>query len=387
MRAIDVVTRPQPLFMGSFTPRRCGIATFTRDLVSAYNVRFRGEHDVVAIDEPGGESRSYPAAVVGRLSQNDRSSYGAITKMINAHAADVLNIQFEYGLFGGAGGEWSLDLVSGIAKPIILTLHTVLPSPGSEHARLAAALCSAADRVVVLSQAGVELLAAVYGVPPEKVRLLHHGVPDVPFTSGVHAKARLGLASRKVISTFGLISGGKGLEHAIAAMRHVVRRVPEALYLVIGETHPIVREREGEAYRHYLHALVKRFGLQAHVHFIDAYQTMSELSAYLEATDVYVTPYENQGQAVSGTLAYAMGFGKAIVSTPYLYAKEMLADGRGLIVPSGHPRKMADAIVELLENPGTALAMQRRAYQFSRQMTWRCVAEGYGQLFDRALVR
>jgi len=235
---------------------------------------------------------------------------------------------------------------------------------------------------VVLSQTGKDVLSDVYGVDPSKIHVIHHGVPDVPFQSTAAAKAAFGVGDRTVISTFGLISRGKGLEYAIEAMRAVVARHPEALYLILGQTHPGVRRHEGESYRESLTAMVAEYGLQNNVRLIDKYLEFDELIKYLQATDIYLTPYLNPVQIVSGTLAYAVGCGKAIVSTPYLYAKELLAHGRGFLADFRDADMLASRIGALLDDPWLRRATERRAYRFGRQMTWPHVAQEYGALFE-----
>ena len=373
---------PRTLFLGSFPPRECGIATFTKDVVDSFDHAFGTKSEVIAIDEPGGEMRHYAPEVVARLMQDDRNSYADIAAMVNAHPAEVLNIQHEYGLFGGELGEWLIDALRAIEKPVTLTLHTVLPEPDETMLRVTRELCRFANVVVALSQTGKDLLVRIYGIDEAKVQVVHHGVPDVPFRGTDAAKASFGIGQRMVISTFGLINRGKGLEYAISAMREVVRKHPEALYLILGETHPVVRRREGESYRESLHDLVREHGLQNNVQLIDKYLDFDEVVSYLEATDIYLTPYLNPVQIVSGTLAYAVGCGKAIVSTPYLYAQEVLAHHRGFLCAFRDAPSIAHIVTALLDDPSLRRATERRAYRFGRQMTWPHVAAEYGKIFS-----
>ncbi|MGD0969391.1 MAG: glycosyltransferase family 4 protein [Candidatus Aquilonibacter sp.] len=369
------------LLLGSYPPRECGIATFMHDVKTSFDQAFGSRTDVIAIDEPGGEARRYPSEVVARLREQDRYSYKEIARFIDRHPAEILNIQHEYGLFGGERGEWLVDLLDEVTKPVVITMHTVLPEPDEVMLRVTRELCERADRVVSLSVTGRDLLERVYGVDPERLRVIHHGVPDVPFTATDAPKASFGIGQRMVISTFGLINRGKGLEYAIEAMRDVVKRHPEALYLILGETHPVVRRREGESYRESLQELVRSYGLQYNVQLIDKYLDFDELVSYLQATDIYLTPYLNPVQVVSGTLAYAVGCGKAIVSTPYLYAQELLAYGRGFLCEFRDARTIAENVTALLDDPSLCRATERRAYRFGRQMTWPHVAREYGRLF------
>lgn len=375
------LSAPRTLFLGSYPPRECGIATFTKDVVDSFDATFGTSSSVVAIDEPGGESRTYPKTVVARLTQDDFASYRRVARAVNAHPTELLDIQHEYGLFGGEEGSWLLDLLQDVRKPVVVSLHTVLPEPTAAHRTVARRLCERVDAVVVLSQTGKDILAGVYGVDPAKVHVIHHGVPDVPFRSTSEAKVAFGLSGRQVISTFGLISRGKGLEYGIDAMRSVVAAHPQALYLILGQTHPSVRRHEGESYRDSLRERVESYGLQNNVRLIDKFLEFNELLAYLSATDVYLTPYLNPVQIVSGTLAYAVGLGKAIVSTPYLYATELLANGRGMLAPFRDPEAIAQALDALLDDPWLRRATERRAYRFGRQMTWPHVARAYGRVF------
>lgn len=371
---------PHVLFLGSFPPRECGIATFTKDVVDSFDRAFSTRSDVIALDEPGGEARRYPSQVIARLSAEDRAAYAEMAAFVNQHPCDVLNIQHEYGLFGGERGEWLVDLLRAVEKPITITLHTVLPEPDETMLRVTSELCDNASAVVSLSETGRALLERIYGVDPAKLRVIHHGVPDVPFRGTESAKASFGIGQRMVISTFGLINRGKGLEYAIDAMRSVVERHPEALYLILGETHPVVRRQEGESYRESLQAKIAEYGLQNNVQLIDKYLDFDELVSYLEATDIYLTPYLNPVQIVSGTLAYAMGCGKAIVSTPYLYAQELLAHQRGFLAEFRDSESIARLVGGLLSDASLRRATERRAYRFGRQMTWPHVAAEYGRL-------
>ena len=372
---------PRASFLGSYPPRECGIATFTKDVVDAYNRAFGVSSEVIAIDEPGGEVRRYGPEVVARIAEQDRYSYTEMARFVNRSSAQMINVQHEYGLFGGDRGEWLIDFLRALEKPAVLTLHTVLPEPDETMLRVTRELCKHAARVVVLSQTGRDLLETAYGVDPQVLRVIHHGVPDVPFQSTDAPKASFGIGQRTVVSTFGLISRGKGLEYAIEAMRTVVKRHPEVLYLILGETHPVVRRREGESYRESVQALVREYGLQYNVQLVDRYLDFDELVGYLAATDIYLTPYLNPVQVVSGTLAYAVGCGKAIVSTPYLYAQELLAHNRGFLCEFRDADSIARQLTMLLDDPALRRATERRAYRFGRQMTWPHVAVEYGNLF------
>jgi glycosyltransferase involved in cell wall biosynthesis len=373
------------LFIGSFPPRECGIATFMKDVVDSYDQRYLAKSEIVAIEEYGAPPRDYPARVIGHMIQDERRSYREVAQFVNGHDCDAVNIQHEYGLFGGDDGEWVIDLIALIHKPVIVSMHTVLPDPTPNHMRVARTICATANAIVVLSDTGRDILIERYGVDPVKVRVIHHGVPDVPFRETDMPKGFFGFHDRRVISTFGLINRGKGLEYAIEAMRDIVVTHPEALYLILGETHPVVRRHEGEAYRESLEQIVAEYGLENNVKLVDRYLDFDELVRYLQATDIYLTPYLNPVQVVSGTLAYAVGCGKAVVSTPYLYARELLAHGRGFLVEFRDAGSIAATITSLLDDPALRSSTERRAYRFGRQMTWPNVASAYGALFSSLL--
>ncbi len=384
-RTVDPLTDiavPRVLFLGSFPPRECGIATFMNDVVTSFDREFGTRSDVIAVDEPGGDARRYGSQVVARFNQDDRESYQQIAQFIDAHPAEVLNIQHEYGLFGGERGEWLIDLLRAVEKPVVITLHTVLPEPDETMLRVTRELCEQASKVISLSETGKHLLEERYGIDSSVLRVVHHGVPDVPFQNTDAAKSSFGIGQRLVISTFGLINRGKGLEFAIQGMRQVVKRHPEALYLILGETHPVVRRQEGESYRESLQSMVLEYGLQRNVQLIDKYLDFDELVTYLQATDIYLTPYLNPVQIVSGTLAYAVGCGKAIISTPYLYAQELLAHNRGFLCSFRDADSIAEDLMMLLDDPSLRRATERRAYRFGRQMTWPHLASDYGRLFN-----
>ncbi len=373
--------RSRALFLGSYPPRECGIATFTKDVVDAYDRALGTISPVIAVDEPGAEVRRYGPEVVARIAEQDRQSYAAAATFVNDFPVDLVNIQHEYGLFGGERGEWLVDFIRLLEKPVAITMHTVLPEPDEAYLRVTRELCRHSAKVVALSETGRGLLEAIYGIDPELIRVIHHGVPDVPFQGTDAAKASFGIGLRTVISTFGLISRGKGLEYAIEAMRSVVERHPETLYLILGETHPVVRRHEGESYRESLHAMIHEYGLHYNVQLVDKYLDFDEVVSYLAATDIYLTPYLNPAQIASGTLAYAVGCGKAIVSTPYLYAQELLAHNRGFLCEFRDAPSIAMRLNMLLDDYSLRRATERRAYRFGRQMTWPHVAAEYGHLF------
>ena len=370
------------LFVGSFPPRECGVATFTKDVVDSYDRLTGSRSSVVAIDDPSGCAYRYGPEVVNRINQDVRASYYSAAAFANRHPSAVVNIQHEFGLFGGEYGEWCLDFMHAVSKPIALTMHTVLPRPASSQLALTQRLCEGAARVIVLAETGRDLLIDTYGVAPEKIAVIPHGVPDVAYQPSSAPKAALGLSGRTVVSTFGLLSSGKGLEHAIEAVARVAPNHPNILYLILGATHPVVVRSEGERYRSSLQAQIDELGMHEHIRMIDRYLGLDELIAYLLATDVYLTPYLNADQIVSGTLAYALGAGKAIVSTPYLYARELLANGRGLLARFRDPDSLAEAMTQLLADPALRSQIAERAYAYGRHMIWEVVATDYARVIN-----
>ncbi len=381
-RAEPFLTRaPKVAFIGSYPPRECGIATFTKDIVSSFGALTTSPHWVIAIDERPALARSYPPEVVARIVRDEPETYRLAAETIAGLSPDIVHIQHEYGLFGGEDGERIFDLLDRVHAPLVISLHTVIPEPSEHHRAVARRLCARADAVVVLSEAGKTVLETTYGIARSKLRVIPHGVPDVPFEPTERSKRALGLSGRILISTFGLINRGKGLEYAIDALRTVVPRHPNALYLILGETHPEVRRSEGETYRENLKERIRSYGLERHVRLFDRYLSFDELIAYLRATDIYLTPYVNPAQIVSGTLAYAVGCGKAVVSTPYLYAQELLADGRGLLAAFRDGDSIATQLLALLDAPALRRAISLRAYEYGRSMTWSHVSLQHLLLF------
>jgi glycosyltransferase involved in cell wall biosynthesis len=368
------------LVLGSFPPRECGIATFTKDVVDSLAACADVQCDVIAIDEPGSEARTYGRRVVARLTRDDVASYTSLAALINAHPAPILLVQHEYGLFGGEDGASFLKLLAAVRKPVVVVLHTILTAPNAHHRAVTQRICAGASAIVVLSHTGKDILKRLYSVNENSICIIPHGVPDVPFTSTACAKQQLGLGDRTIISTFGLLSRGKGLEDAINAMSTISVHHPAALYLILGQTHPLVRQHEGNSYRDELTALVNTHGLHRNVAFVDRFLSFDDLMTYLSSTDIYLTPSLNADQIVSGTLAYALGCGKAIVSTPYLYAKEVLAQKRGVLCQFRDAASIAAAVDTLLTYPLQRQAIARRAYDYGHAMRWSNVAASYWHL-------
>ncbi len=373
-------------FISSFPPRQCGIATFTNDVINSVTQQAsQVEPIVIAMEEtPSAGKREYPAEVKYILPQHNRAAYDRAATYLNNSGAQVLCVQHEYGLFGGEAGEWLLELLERVNLPVVTVMHTVLAEPTAEYRRVTNGLIRLSQKLVVLTHTAARLMREVYNIPSHKLEVIYHGVPDVSFTSTSAAKAGLDLAGRTVLSTFGLINKGKGIEYAIEALPEVVKRYPDLVYLVLGGTHPVVRQHEGESYRESLQARVRELGLENHVRFENRYLDFNDLCRYLAATDIYVTPYLSRDQIVSGTLAYALGFGKAIISTPYLYAEEVLANGRGLLVGCRDSASIEAALLQLLDNPAQLSQIQRAAYNYGHQMAWPNIGNQYVRLFSQA---
>jgi Glycosyltransferase len=369
---------PKTAYVSTYAPHRCGIATFTYDLATTV-----GEREIVALhpaDEPG----PYPAEVRHRIRRDVQADYGSVARALNDCDVDVVSIQHEYGIWGGEDGANVLDFVRALRMPAVATLHTVLRHPTLSQRRILSELIDASTATVVMSRAAASLLTRAYAVEPTRLNIVAHGVPDLPLVAPDTVKPRLGLKGRQVILSFGLLGPGKGYESAIAAMPAVVKAMPSASYVILGATHPDLLHREGEAYRRRLEATAAALGVTDHVQFVDRFVGRVELGRWLEAADVFVTPYPNLDQIVSGTLSYAMGAGKAIVSTPYAYALERLAHGRGRLVPAGSPDALAETFIELLRDPELRASLGRRAYEYSRGMVWSEVGAEYRRVFARA---
>jgi glycosyltransferase involved in cell wall biosynthesis len=360
-------------FVSSAVPRRCGIATFTSDLAAgvrmadgAVGIQF------AAIDEPFA-ARTYKADVRWRIAQEDPSSYEAVARAISSSAVDVVNLQHEFGLYGvwhdGRYDDHLRVFLEACSKPVVTTLHTVPPKP---EPWMLEVIREAADRsaaVVVMSATGARLLRDVYGISKGPI-VIEHGMPVIEPQGRRRLKRALAMEGRSVISTFGLVDPRKGLEYVVEALPEIVARHPRALYLVIGQTHPELLKRQGEAYRNSLVEIARRIGVTEQLRFVNEYLTQKEIVEYLLASDVYVTPYLDPGQITSGTLAYALGAGKAIVSTPYLHASEVLADERGLLVPFRDAGAIAAAVSAILQDPVLKGTLEQRAYAYGRATTW-----------------
>jgi len=370
--------------IGNHLPRQCGIATFTADLCAALRSTYP-ELELFVLplnDRP--EGYRYPDPVRFEIHDRDLDAYCRAADFLNLNDVDVVSVQHEFGIYGGEAGDYLLALLRDLTMPVVTTLHTVLRDPDRAQRRVMRALAERSDRLVVMSEKGAGFLREIYRVDPDRIDVIPHGVPDLPFQDSSFHKDRFGVEGRQVLLTFGLLSPGKGIEYAIEALPAIVERHPEAIYLVVGATHPNVRAEQGEAYRQHLQNQAERLGVQAHVVFDNRFVEFDELCRYIGASDIYLTPYLGEAQITSGTLAYAIGAGKAVVSTPYWYAEEMLAEGRGRLVPFRDAGAIAGAVNELLDDEVARGAMRKRAYQFGRDMVWGNVARAYDRSFARA---
>jgi glycosyltransferase involved in cell wall biosynthesis len=371
-------------FVGDYVPRKCGIATFTTDLCEAVAAACP-ELSCFAVpvnDIQGGYA--YPPRVRFEFEEKDLSSYRRAADFLNTNEVDLVCLQHEYGIFGGPAGSHVLTLMSDLRMPVVTTLHTVLREPNQQQRLVMDKLADLSDRLVVMSQHGADLLREIYHIPQEKLDLIPHGIPDVPFIDSNFYKDRLGVDSKFVLLTFGLLSPNKGLEYVIDALPAILGHNPKLVYIVLGATHPHVQRHEGESYRLGLQRRARALGLEKHILFFDRFVTLEELMEFIGAADLYLTPYLNPAQITSGTLAYTVGAGKAVISTPYWYAEELLAEGRGVLVPFRDSQAISERVIELLNNETERHAIRKRAYLLGREMIWSCVAKRYLESFVRA---
>ena len=368
--------------IGNYLPRRCGIATFTTDLVEGLSAEAPDINcwTVAMNDRP--EGYAYPDKVRFEINQHKLSDYSTASQFLNISQTDIVCVQHEYGLFGGPAGSHLLKLLADLRMPVVTTLHTVLKDPAPEYRHVMCKLSELSDKMVVMSRKASEFLQDIYAVPKDKIAFIHHGIPDTPFIDPSFDKDKFGVEGKKVLLTFGLLSANKGIENVLQALPAVIRKHPNVVYIILGATHPHVLKANGDAYRIMLQQLVHRLDIGEHVIFQNRFVELQELCEFLGIADIYLTPYPDEAQITSGTLAYAMGTGKAVISTPYWYATEMLAEDRGRIVPFRDPEALAAQIIDLLENDVERHAIRKKAYLFSRNAVWKEVSREYLRLFS-----
>jgi glycosyltransferase involved in cell wall biosynthesis len=370
--------------IGNYLPRQCGIATFTTDLCEAIASKYE---DINVFSLPVNDTEDgyrYPPRVRFELEEKELSSYHRAADFLNINNVDLVCLQHEYGIYGGTAGSHILALLRELRMPVVTTLHTILKEPDPKQRSVMETISQISDRLVVMSQRGSEFLQEIYHVPQEKIDLIPHGIHDVPFVDPNFYKDKFGVEGKSVLLTFGLLSPNKGIEFVIRALPEILEHDPNLVYIVLGATHPQILRHEGETYRLYLQQLAHEKGVEKNVIFYDRFVSPEELEEFIGAADIYLTPYLSQAQTSSGTLAYSLGAGKAIVSTPYWYAEELLSEERGKLVPFHDAKAIARSVIELLDNETMRHAIRKRAYLYGREMIWPKVAQSYMETFTRA---
>jgi glycosyltransferase involved in cell wall biosynthesis len=369
--------------IGNYLPRHCGIATFTTDLCEAISAEYGTARLMAMPVNDTDEGYDYPARVRWSLAQDDLSSYQKAADFLNFNNIDMVCLQHEYGIFGGPAGGHILHLLRSLKMPVVTTLHTVLREPDANQLMVMKEIAQLSDRLIVMSQLSGQMLQEIFKVPGSKIDMVPHGVPDLPFLDPNFYKDRFAVEGKAVLLTFGLLSPNKGIENVIQALPQILSKHKNVVYIVAGATHPHLLRREGEKYRAGLQALAKDVGVESQVIFHNRFASPEEMAEFIGAADIYITPYRHEEQVVSGTLAYALGAGKAIISTPYWHAVELLDGRRGALVPFQNANAIAQKTIELLDTPAIRHAMRKRAYLFARAMTWKRVAQGYMESFSR----
>jgi glycosyltransferase involved in cell wall biosynthesis len=373
-------------FISSYIPRQCGIATFTNDLASSFKNLSNGSSlvgNVTALNDIP-EGYKYPQEVKFEIKDKSINDFKEAAYYLNLSDKDVINLQHEFGLYGGEAGSHILYLLENIKKPVVTTLHTVLEHPNDDQLKVIQEINRYSSYMVVQSEKALKMLSEIYGVPKEKVRFIPHGAHDVPFLDTTYYKDKFQLAEKKVLLTFGLLSPGKGIEDVINALAKVVVTNPDTAYIILGATHPHVKKQYGESYRNTLENLVQKNGLENNVIFINRFVNTEELLEFLLMSDIYISPYHNMEQIVSGTLTYALASGKAIISTPYWYAEELLKDEKGMLYPPQDVEALSNAIKDLLDDENKRNKLRRNAYEAGRKMIWPEVAKNYYEIFQKA---
>lgn len=373
------------LVMSTYVPRECGIATYAEDVIHA--VEPHGAVCQVMAMERAGESYAYENRVVGTVLEDRVESYLQAAEAVNDGGFDVLSLQHEFGIYGGLDADHLLHFLDAVRIPVVVTFHTMVRDPLPAMRWNQHQIARRANAIVVMNGLAVDILREIYDADPGKVHVIHHGAPVPHRERGDEIKHERGLDGRRVITTFGLLNPTKGIEYMVQAMPEIARRYPDAVYLILGQTHPVLRQKEGERYRDCLTSTTRELGIEEHVRFVNRYLAKEEVVSYLLATDTYVTPYINLEQVTSGTLAYAMGMGCPIVATPYLHARYLLQDGRGLVVPERDPQALADAALCLFDDPALMARMERRNREYGQTLLWPLVGAEYLRVFRQAAHR
>ena len=371
-------------FVGDYLPRQCGIATFTSDLYKSYDTFIPGSSPLVVSVNDTLEGYDYPGEVRYDFYQHDQEAYRKAAEFLNSKDVDVVCLQHEYGIYGGPAGSYILTLLRNLTMPVVTTFHTILKDPNEEQLLVLKSIADLSSRVICMSEKGRNFLINIYEIPEEKIDVIPHGIPDMPFVDPHFYKDKFGMEGKQTILTFGLLSPNKGIENVIKALPRIVEQHPNVVYMVLGATHPNLLKNDGEAYRNSLKKLAADLGVRDNVRFYNQFVELEDLREYLGAADIYITPYLNPAQITSGTLSYAFGCGKAVVSTPYWHAEELLADGRGVLVPFGDSDAIAEQINNLLTDEPVRHAMRKRAYLVGREMIWERVIQSYAHSFTQA---
>jgi glycosyltransferase involved in cell wall biosynthesis len=371
-------------FIGNYLPRQCGIATFTTSLCESVAAAHPGLScfAVPITDIP--EGYPYPSRVRFEIEEKNLDSYRRAADFLNSNNPDIVSLQHEYGIFGGDDGLFLLSLIRKLKMPIVTTLHTIVKDPSARQRRIISEIAERSSFLVVMTEKGMDLISTVYNVPLSKIRLIPHGIPEMPFIDPSFYKGQYDMSDKTVLLTFGLLSPNKGIEQVIRALPEIIKTRPEVIYIILGATHPGLLRHEGEAYRLSLQQLAAELHVEKHILFRNRFVSPDELKEFLVMADIYITPYLYEEQITSGTLAYSFGIGNAIISTPYWHAAELLADGRGILVPFNSPPDIASAVLRLASNDGERNTMRKNAYLAGREMTWPNVARKYVELFTEA---
>ena len=369
-------------FLSDYVPRQCGIATFTADLHAAISSQYPTVQCLVVSVSDG--DYDYPEEVRFEVPDQDLQAYGRAADFLNLNGADVLSVQHEFGIFGGPAGSHLLATLGGVRMPVVTTLHTILRDPDADQRRVFGELARLSARLITMTQKGAEFLREIYGIPEEKIDVIPHGIPDVPFVDPIFYKDKFGVGGRQVLLTFGFLSPNKGIEHVLNALPEIVAEFPGIAYIILGPAHPTLVRDQGESYRLSLERLAQNNGVGKNVIFFDRFVHGEELTEFICAADIYITPYLNEAHITSGTLARGFGSGKAVVSTPYWHAVELLADGRGVLVPFNDPPAIAEAVKNLLRDETQRDVLRKTAYTIGREMVWSSVADLYVSSFERA---